>query len=587
MVFNYIVNVQASNNPFSVLASSASVFEQHLSSIDNGIQRMNNNMSAFGSRSNSIFSGASSSLSGLASQIGATATVMTSLNNVADKQSLENTILFASGANEASKNISFVKQKIEDLKLPFKSSMEGFANLAAGMRGAGLSAETTRNLFTGVAEGATVLGLKGDNVSRALHAISTMASMSTVSAEELKQELSQSLPSAFDIATKAMGMTSSELMKAMEKGEVMSATFLPKFAQELHNTFGGAVSQSLQGARANFNVFSNSLYNLSIVFGENIMPVATSFLNSFLIPSITFVGEHITLFTNLGYAMGGYWAMTKGAAIWTGIFSTYQGIATGITTFHSTALYFGGGAYGFYTAAKILATEATFAFTTSLEAMNLAFLASPVFWIGAAVVGVGAAVYWAWNKFEGFRGVVLGVGYALKEFGSVIYDWVLKPLFGVGEVIAGVLMGDLNMIEKGLKDTASALSNASFSYADAGYRVGSAFMKGYNDGVGNAVTGSQSVMETDALGKYYSQKDGDNKPVLGGAGGTSKKTKDKIDGINGGGRKVTNISIDFKNLVEVVNINSQNVTEGAKDMQEIVFRSLMQLLNNANQIQLQ
>lgn len=586
MVFNYIVNVTATSNPFGALASSASVFENHLSSIDSGIQRMNSQMSQFGSRSNSAFGGASTNLQSLAAQVGATAAVMQSLGNAADEKSLENSILFAGGKNGAD-NLDFVKRKIQELKLPLEATMEGFKTLSGGLMGTGLTGLQTKEIFTGIAEASVVMGMKSEETKGALLALSQMASKGTVSAEELRGQLGERLPGAFGLAAQAMGVTQQQLGKMLENGEIMAKDFLPRFATQLHATFGNGLTTALQGARSNFNEFQNSLHKLSVTFGEQIMPTVTGFLNGYLIPSISFVGQHIGLFTSLGAALGGVWVASKLLTFWTVASSSAMSVAAGIQTFYNTALYFGGGAYGFYTAAKILATEATFAFTTALEAMNLAFLMSPIFWIPAAIIAVGAGIVWAWNKFETFRGVVMGVGYALKEFGSIIYDWVLKPIFGFGEVLLGVFTGNLDLIKKGIGDTADALSSAAGGFGAAGERIGNAFMKGYADGVGKAATGTQSVMETDALGKYYSQKDGDNKPVMGGSGAGGKKTKDKIDGINGGGRKVTTINIDLKNLVENFTLNANTVTEGAKDMQEIVLRQLLQVLNNANQIQLQ
>ena len=58
--------------------------------------------------------------------------------------------------------------------------------------------------------------------------------------------------------------------------------------------------------------------------------------------------------------------------------------------------------------------------TAAQWALNAAFYASPLGWIALAIGAVIAAVTYCWQKFEGFRRVILGVWEVVKEFGKTL-----------------------------------------------------------------------------------------------------------------------------------------------------------------------
>jgi len=82
-----------------------------------------------------------------------------------------------------------------------------------------------------------------------------------VQAEELRGQLGERLPGAFQIAARAMGVTEVELNKLMETGQVFSADFLPKFAAQLRKELAGSVEQSSVSMQANLNRLATSWLN--------------------------------------------------------------------------------------------------------------------------------------------------------------------------------------------------------------------------------------------------------------------------------------------------------------------------------------
>jgi cob(I)alamin adenosyltransferase len=89
-------------------------------------------------------------------------------------------------------------------------------------------------------------------------------SKGTVQAEELRGQLGERIPGAFQMAARAMGVSAAELNKLLEQGKVLSDDFLPKFAQELRRTFAGALPEAVDSAQANLNRFQTQLFSLKV-----------------------------------------------------------------------------------------------------------------------------------------------------------------------------------------------------------------------------------------------------------------------------------------------------------------------------------
>ncbi|OKL39531.1 hypothetical protein A3841_00850 [Pontibacter flavimaris] len=74
------------------------------------------------------------------------------------------------------------------------------------------------------------------------------------------------------------------------------------------------------------------------------------------------------------------------------------------------------------TVATKAASLATKGWAWAQNLLNKAFLTSPLGITIGVIFAVGGAILWAWNKFEGFRGGILGVWEVLKAFGAGVVD---------------------------------------------------------------------------------------------------------------------------------------------------------------------
>ena len=89
-------------------------------------------------------------------------------------------------------------------------------------------------------------------------AFSQIVSKGTVQAEELRGQIGERIPGAFNLAAKAMGVTTKELNKMLEQGQVISADFLPKFAVELENAFGDAAEKKVNSLSSSLGRFKTA-----------------------------------------------------------------------------------------------------------------------------------------------------------------------------------------------------------------------------------------------------------------------------------------------------------------------------------------
>lgn len=132
--------------------------------------------------------------------------------------------------------------------------------------GAGTSVEgDLQKIFESVTEASTALGLSSDEYSRTLLALQQMISKGKVSAEELRQQLGEALPGAFQLFAQAAGVSTAELDKMLERGEV-GIDVLGKFADVLHNKYEKGANEAAQGLQAELNRLTMSWEDFKVSF---------------------------------------------------------------------------------------------------------------------------------------------------------------------------------------------------------------------------------------------------------------------------------------------------------------------------------
>ena len=206
--------------------------------------------------------------------------------------SMERSFVAITGnSTAASAEMFFLRDEADRLGQSFYDLAPQFKQIAASARDTALEGEQTRKIFSAITEASTALGLSSDETSGALNALSQMISKGTVQAEELRGQLGERLPGAFQIAARAMGVSTQELGKMLEQGQVLATDLLPKLAEELHKTYGAAAETAgMESARAAVNRMSqewtdlknNMFHSETAVAGINMITQAVAGLNAMI-----------------------------------------------------------------------------------------------------------------------------------------------------------------------------------------------------------------------------------------------------------------------------------------------------------------
>jgi len=165
-------------------------------------------------------------------------------------------------STEAREEFGFVESVADSLGLSLQTTARSYAKLLASSKGTAIEGQNMRAIFLGVAKAATALSMSADESEGALRAVQQMISKGNVQAEELRGQLGERLPGAFNLSAEAMGVTTQELNKMLDRGEVLAADLLPRLADVLEERFGKGAENAAQSVRASFNRLGTSFFRL-------------------------------------------------------------------------------------------------------------------------------------------------------------------------------------------------------------------------------------------------------------------------------------------------------------------------------------
>lgn len=172
-------------------------------------------------------------------------------------------------AAESMQGMDYVRKEAERLGIVLPVAVQGFTKLSAAAKGTSLQGQGVRDIFSSVSAASAKLGLSADETNGALLAISQMMSKGVVSAEELRGQLGERLPGAFQAAARAMGVSTAKLGDMLQKGEIMADDFLPKFAKALNETFNITATESIESARSQLNRLSNAWLEFKLAISDS------------------------------------------------------------------------------------------------------------------------------------------------------------------------------------------------------------------------------------------------------------------------------------------------------------------------------
>ncbi len=204
-------------------------------------------------------------LTQVASAIAGAFTVRELINAAAQMESLREGLRAVSGSAEAAgRDMDFVRTVANRVGADVVQVGQAYLGLAAATKGTAVEGEPTRQVFEAVATAMGKAGKSAAETQNALTALAQMASKGTVSMEELRGQLGEALPGALQAAANGLGITTQDLIKLVENGQIAASDLFPALTKGLKDLYGGApAAQTLSQEITNIkNAFVEMASNL-------------------------------------------------------------------------------------------------------------------------------------------------------------------------------------------------------------------------------------------------------------------------------------------------------------------------------------
>lgn len=160
----------------------------------------------------------------------------------------------ATSQEEVANNKAFVNQLTTDIPVALDVVQASFGRFNASIRLSGYSSQQAQKLFTQLSTSFAVLHLNTEQMSNAFLAVEEMFNKGTVTSQQLKRQLSQYLPAAFELTASSMGVTTAKLAHLMQQGEV-SADVLFKLGDRLQEIYGAQLPAAMVTSRNQLTLF--------------------------------------------------------------------------------------------------------------------------------------------------------------------------------------------------------------------------------------------------------------------------------------------------------------------------------------------
>lgn len=191
------------------------------------------------------------------------------LKATAEMQNLEVRMKDLAGGNdEALKTFGDLKDMANTLGLSYKMLTNNYIQFTSAAKASGMEVDKASRIFKSMTVALAGTGASTEQTKNAMTALIQMIGKSKISAEELRGQLAEAMPSAFGIMAKALGVTTQELDKMMASGQLLANEVLPKFADEAERAFGGNVEKMSGNITANMTRLQNAWEGYMTSLGE-------------------------------------------------------------------------------------------------------------------------------------------------------------------------------------------------------------------------------------------------------------------------------------------------------------------------------
>ncbi len=181
----------------------------------------------------------------------------------------------------AAAQLQTVYEQTDRVGLNFFKTGEAAKSFFAAGQGTTLTTELD-DIFKAVTNAGAALQLSTEQVNGTFIALGQMISKGKVQAEELRGQLGERLPGAFQMAAKAMGMTTAELDKFMADGKLTAEDLLPNLAKVLQEVYAKSAENAANTAQGAINRMSTewTLFKANVLDSDGIIAVLNGVANS-------------------------------------------------------------------------------------------------------------------------------------------------------------------------------------------------------------------------------------------------------------------------------------------------------------------
>jgi TP901 family phage tail tape measure protein len=243
-----------------------------------------------------------------------------------------------------------------------------------------------------------------------------------------------------------------------------------------------------------------------------------------------------------------------------------------------------------------LQTAATVGLIVVQELLTMAFVSSPWGWVALAIGAIIAAIVIAWKKFEGFRAVVYGLGYAFKQVFTNIVGFFKSLLAPVFEAIDFAMQGEWKKAAKAGAKALVGLSPVGIAVQATQFAVGGGLTKGVAEAYKKGeAAGREAFQKEKAAEKKQEEKKesgiipgvpslpemdlgirspGSPAAYGGGRGGSGSSDRSRF----------TNVTIHIAKLFDNIVIHTTTFKESVARVEDELLRVVTNATNNLNPI---
>lgn len=190
-----------------------------------------------------------------------------------EMQKMLNTLNAATGSmTQAHSEFKFLADTADRLGTNLQGSADGYARLAVSALSAGVSTSQLHKAFTGLSEGFAATGRSGDEMNRFLVQLEQGLSQGTIQMRDLRA-MSQSFPSAFEIAGEAAKRMGGSLQDFLKNGGLPAQQFFLTFSEIVHEKFATAAVEASNTIVGQMNRVNNALFELKT--GQDVLQPLT------------------------------------------------------------------------------------------------------------------------------------------------------------------------------------------------------------------------------------------------------------------------------------------------------------------------